>query len=75
MVERWNRYVDEGIFALSVPVDTKLGGGSNLQLGDPVEAAAFWTSAKPYWNLKEESPTLFDSLKTSSLVIFKGDLK
>jgi len=75
MVTRWKRYLDEGVFALSVPADTKLGGGNNLQQGGPVEAAAFWTSGKPYWNLKEDSPALFESLKTSSLVIFKGDLK
>lgn len=34
----------------------------------------FWTSAHSYWQLSQAEPTLYEDLKTSELVIFKGDL-
>ncbi|KAF9556449.1 DUF89 domain-containing protein [Agrocybe pediades] len=67
MVSRWKSYVDNGVFRLSVPISTPLGG----DLNDP---AQFWTTAKPYWNMKMESPVMFAQLAASDLVIFKGDL-
>ena len=35
---------------------------------------AFWTSAHSYWHLPQAEPGLYDDLKESELVIFKGDL-
>lgn len=34
----------------------------------------FWTSAASYWNLHNMAPGLYDELRESELVIFKGDL-
>lgn len=34
----------------------------------------FWTAAGSYWRLPKSEPELFDDLKESELVIFKGDL-
>ncbi|KAI9493636.1 hypothetical protein BDB00DRAFT_787743 [Zychaea mexicana] len=34
----------------------------------------FWCSGLPYWYLKSEAPELFNDLRQSDLVIFKGDL-
>ncbi|KAH0579807.1 hypothetical protein H2248_002640 [Termitomyces sp. 'cryptogamus'] len=34
----------------------------------------FWTSPWPYWSMEFHAPELFESLKKSDLVIFKGDL-
>ncbi|TFY63917.1 hypothetical protein EVJ58_g2950 [Rhodofomes roseus] len=42
---------------------------------DVVVKADFWTSPYPYWNMKDLAPGVFDTLKDSGLVIFKGDLK
>lgn len=67
MVKRWKSYVDQGIFQLSVPLDTPLGADQPM--------ANFWTSPHPYWNLQEHAPELFKELQASGLVIFKGDLK
>ncbi|RDB19624.1 hypothetical protein Hypma_013262 [Hypsizygus marmoreus] len=70
MVTRWKNYVDEGVFKLSVPLATPLGGsGSEVDL-----FGSFWTSPWPYWNLKDYAPELFSALQESSLVVFKGDL-
>ncbi|KAI6507460.1 hypothetical protein MCOR13_002794 [Pyricularia oryzae] len=35
---------------------------------------AFWTHAGSYWRLPAVAPELYEELKTSELVIFKGDL-
>lgn len=35
---------------------------------------AFWTEGGSYWRLPKTAPTLYDDLKESELVIFKGDL-
>ncbi|EPS95492.1 hypothetical protein FOMPIDRAFT_1132343 [Fomitopsis schrenkii] len=63
MVTRWSSYIDSGVFALSVPLDTPLGE-SSLK-------ADFWTSPYPYWNMKDLAPEVFGGLKDSGLVIFK----
>ena len=34
----------------------------------------FWTSSYSYWHLPKEEPQLYEDLKQSELVIFKGDL-
>ena len=34
----------------------------------------FWTSAQSYWHLPQSEPRLYEDLKDSELVIFKGDL-
>ena len=34
----------------------------------------FWTSAHSYWHLPQAEPRLYEDLKESELVIFKGDL-
>ena len=34
----------------------------------------FWTSAQSYWHLPQAEPRLYEDLKESELVIFKGDL-
>ena len=66
-MNRWSNYVEDGTFALSVPRDSPLGRSDVMY--------DFWTEADPYWYMRVRSPTLFESLKESGLVIFKGDLK
>jgi len=66
MVTRWKTYIDEGIFSLSVPLETPLGGGDL--------SAEFWTTPWPYWDMKTRAPDLWKTLRDSGLVIFKGDL-
>ncbi|KAG6901946.1 hypothetical protein C0995_006468 [Termitomyces sp. Mi166 len=66
MVARWKKYLEQGVFNLSVPSDTPLGGHA--------PAAEFWTSPWPCWNMEIHAPELFETLKKSDLVIFKGDL-
>ncbi|KAL0060542.1 Hairy/enhancer-of-split with YRPW motif protein 2 [Marasmius tenuissimus] len=66
---RISRYVEEGIFVFSVPADTPLGGsGAGSKLGE------FWTNPLPYWDMERECPDLWNDLRNSGLVIFKGDL-
>lgn len=64
MVHRWQGYVEKGVFALSVPLETRLGE----QRGGKYE---FWTAHWPYWDMKEKAKTLWETLKASGLVIFK----
>ena len=71
LVARWTRYLEAGIFSLSVPLETPLGGGQTKER----QLAEFWTAASPYWCMEKEAPEAFDTLKESALVIFKGDLK
>ncbi|CCM00959.1 uncharacterized protein FIBRA_03007 [Fibroporia radiculosa] len=66
MVSRWEKYIETGVFELSVPRDTPLGA-------DNVKAN-FWTTPWPYWNMREQGPEVFAGLRESGLVIFKGDL-
>ncbi|TFK47253.1 DUF89 domain-containing protein [Heliocybe sulcata] len=67
MVTRWQSYMDSGVFALSVSPDRKLGEGD--------EKADFWTGPWPYWEMKAKGQDVWELLKGSALVIFKGDLK
>ncbi|KAF9480662.1 DUF89 domain-containing protein [Pholiota conissans] len=68
MVSRWKIYLEQGVFTLSVPVDSPLGGNGTNRDAD------FWTTAKPYWNMKTEAPETHALLTESDLVVFKGDL-
>lgn len=67
MVTRWNTYIDEGVFSLSVPMDTLLGEDTS----GTAALAEFWTSPWPYWHMQSHAPLLFQSLAESDLVIFK----
>ncbi|KAF9446541.1 DUF89 domain-containing protein [Macrolepiota fuliginosa MF-IS2] len=67
MVNRWKGYVESGVFVLSVALESRFGE-------DTHDIADFWTSPYPYWNMESLAPELFGRLKTSDLVIFKGDL-
>ncbi len=40
----------------------------------PLRPNAFWTSAHSFWHLPQAEPRLYEDLKESELVIFKGDL-
>lgn len=62
MVERWKRYLQEGVFSLS----TELEGG--------YKKTQFWTGPWPYWYMEDKANELWRSLSESSLVIIKGDL-
>lgn len=66
MVARWKSYLQTGAFALSVPLETPLGGKpeSNAQV-------QFWTAPWPYWELQAKAPALFEHFQSSQLVIFK----
>ncbi|KAJ7279027.1 DUF89 domain-containing protein [Mycena rebaudengoi] len=68
MVTRWKKYIDEGIFALSVPFTTALGGGGGAEL------AEFWTAPSAYWDMRLLAPKLWEALQKSTLVIFKVPL-
>jgi damage-control phosphatase, subfamily III len=67
MISRWNFYLEKGIFSLSVPKETPLGGGTIN-----VKVAEYWTTGRPFWDMETEAPELFTSLKGSRLVIFKA---
>lgn len=69
MVLRWKNYVDQGIFRLSVPTETPLGGGDK-----DAALADFWTTPWPYWDIESLAPDIFRDLKSSNLVIFKVGL-
>ncbi|OCH91307.1 DUF89 domain-containing protein [Obba rivulosa] len=66
MVERWHKYLEQGAFELSVPLDTPLGASN--------PKANFWTSPWPYWDMKVLAKDVHDSLQDSGLVIFKVDI-
>ncbi|EPQ27316.1 uncharacterized protein PFL1_05238 [Pseudozyma flocculosa PF-1] len=68
MVRRWMRYLEQGSFKLSVPLDTPLGSDTGASNG-------FWTQPVGYANMAEVAPALHAELRAKSdLVIFKGDL-
>ncbi|KII83842.1 hypothetical protein PLICRDRAFT_58283 [Plicaturopsis crispa FD-325 SS-3] len=91
MVARWKRHLADGTFALSVPLDTPLGGTRSQSTAGgeatpaysradatPEEQAQFWTSPWPYWDMETRAPALWASLRESSLVVFKwltGDVQ
>ncbi|KAI6038847.1 DUF89 domain-containing protein [Pisolithus marmoratus] len=62
MIERWERYLKEGVFCLST------------ELEDGYEKTQFWTGPWPYWYMEDKANKLWRSLSESSLVIIKGDL-
>jgi hypothetical protein len=66
MSRRWQTYLADGKFKLSIPLDTQLG--QKTEIGD------YWTSPFSYQHLPEKDPALLQELKKSDLVIFKGDL-
>lgn len=70
IVSRWRSYVDQGVFQLSVPTETPLGGGGT----EATAKADFWTTPWPYWNMESLAPEVFQMLKLSDLVIFKVSL-
>ncbi|SGY19843.1 BQ5605_C017g08345 [Microbotryum silenes-dioicae] len=67
MAERWQSYVDKGVFRLSTPLDLEMGAPGG-------EIADFWTGPQAFADLPSEAPELLKELKKASLVIFKGDL-
>lgn len=62
MVERWRRYLEQGIFRLSTAVE------------DGHKKTQFWTGPWPYWYMEDKANSLWRFLTESGLVIFKGDL-
>jgi hypothetical protein len=64
--KRWQTYLADGKFRLSVPLDAKLG--EETQIGD------FWTGPYSYQHMPEKDGRLLAELQKSDLVIFKGDL-
>ncbi|KAK7055177.1 DUF89 domain-containing protein [Favolaschia claudopus] len=67
MIRRWEKYINDGVFSLSVPAATPLGGKSE----EAQRLAGFWTSPAPYWNMEVLASDLYKGLKGSDLVIFK----
>ena len=68
MVSRWRSYLDKGVFSLSTPVETPLGGDASS------DHAHFWTTPRPYWNMQTEAVDTFSQLEKSDLVIFKVNI-
>jgi damage-control phosphatase, subfamily III len=62
-IARWNTYLANGTFSLSVPTYSAIGM--------PDERVNFWTSPWPYWNLRLRAPKVWNALSESGLVIFK----
>lgn len=67
MARRWNNHLESGRFKLSIPLESKLGQSGG-------EIVDFWTLPVGYANMNLYAPKLLETLKESSLVIFKGDL-
>nr|GAT53691.1 predicted protein [Mycena chlorophos] len=74
MVLGWTKHYEEGVFSLSVPMTTPLGGGGS-DLDASADLARFWTEHSPYWDMETLAPELWKELRKSDFVIFKGDLK
>ncbi|THU93833.1 DUF89 domain-containing protein [Dendrothele bispora CBS 962.96] len=68
LAARLKQHVESGVFSMSVPLDNPLGGGGTGK------EANFWTTPVPYWNMATYDNELWQDLRKSSLVIFKGDL-
>ena len=67
MAKRWRSHFEEGRFRLAMPDDSPLGASAGA-LSD------YWTWPDSYETMPERAPELFSRLKTSDLVLFKGDL-
>ena len=67
LVARWRKYVDDGTFALSVPMHTTFDGSHTAEQS----LAEFWTTPWPYWDMKIRAADLWECLTGSELVIFK----
>jgi hypothetical protein len=70
MVTRWKQYLEDGVFMLSVPEDTVLGG--ECTAGSVM--TNFWTSPWPYWDMQTHANALWKWFRGSGLVIFKAGL-
>lgn len=71
MVARWQRYLSDGTFALSVPRETTLGAGGKENEG-AVQKAGFWTMPWACWDMQAHAPELWEYFRDSGLVIFKA---
>jgi hypothetical protein len=67
MGSRWNKYIADGTFSLSVPQNTPFGG-----IGEASKLADFWTTPWPYWDMQSQAKDLWKWFQESGLVIFKG---
>jgi hypothetical protein len=65
-IARWNGYLADGTFALSVARDAPIGASD--------EAFNFWTSPWPYWDMQTHALGVWNTLRDSGLVIFKVKL-
>ncbi len=76
MMFRWRTYIVDGTFQLSVDPESPLGPPSAEEGAKAPErkAAAYWTFPDSFWTLPSQD-VLMAGLKSSGLVIFKGDLK
>ncbi|GAA5959383.1 hypothetical protein JCM3765_006586 [Sporobolomyces pararoseus] len=86
LVKRWKGYLEQDKFKLSVPRKLELSSydssndsekNQNLYSEEEkrqISLAEFWTSPFPFCDLPLVSPSLLTELKSSKLVIFKGDL-
>jgi damage-control phosphatase, subfamily III len=72
MVDRWQRYIADGTFALDVSSDTPLGPPLAVAGSESAVArAGFWSLPWPSWDLRTHSPKLYEEFCQSGLVIFK----
>ena len=71
MAKRWGRYLDQGVFELSVPTTTSLvdAASDEVQKQD-----GFWTLPYAFGDMPAKDAGLLKELQKSDLVIFKGDL-
>jgi hypothetical protein len=73
MVMRWKQHLEDGVFMLSVPEATVLGGDSGeCKAGSAM--TSFWTSPWPYWDMQTHANDLWKWFRGSGLVIFKASL-
>ena len=70
MAQRWQKYLQEGKFKLSVPPQTKLSEAADES---NVLAAGFWTSPYAFADMPKKDTKLVEELRKSDLVVFKGE--
>jgi len=89
LARRFQERTQSGQFELSVGLDTPLGMLSALSVNAPTHGMypnhsagstsdtqfEFWTEPYAYHHMEEIAPKLWEYLRRSTLVIFKGDLK